>query len=614
MKPSLLLIKMFRWRLAGAVGLIASGALLVSGVLLLIPIDVLDEFVASARDDVGLSLGFHIMYLSAVLAVLLTWGMKMHQRLHELPFPVTPRQMAYVPLAVAILLWALGLGCATGILITGSAAKGFALADWFQFWRHALRAVPITAAILLASLVAIGGRSQITFFLWYLPILPMHYRPESMPWARSVVEDYPLWWPALVIVSLFLFFAMPRHMAEMRRVFVARTVGPFTMAVRNWGAPIRLRTSSVLAQCCAGTYLLAVGVFFFGSSASPTERPGQGVLAVTFVFLPTACFVMGSVLMILAWPLQFALANSLKPGGLAIGIAMRVAAFEDSWGLTRRASGPTLDVCPQCHKHVFVWHRACPHCGQAQPVIRDIGPAPESQPFVRGRGWIARLAAGAGIPILIVFFAWSLGWSFVIARMLPTVLTLQADTVDTETLDKLDFFTSGPFTHDYVTLNLGQVAAGEERDKALKQIREILMAEPKPFGWVRELKKANGASGTVPAKFRIEAVRADDEHLVILALGLRWDRPEALGEGLAEYLVRQLGSEFPIELDPDYPYSRESPPYLECASFLDNRVHWVDPERPGRDVKSPRAKDAATDTDGVLRPQDAGVDMGAYER
>ena len=80
----------------------------------------------------------------------------------------------------------------------------------------------------------------------------------------------------------------------------------------------------------------------------------------------------------------------------------------------------------------------------------------------------------------------------------------------------------------------------------------------------------------MPQRFRVEVALRPKGYIWIRSYGLRWDPAAMLIDPLVQALAIQVQDICPVSPGENHEDYRGSPPF-QTRSYLDNRVHWVEP-------------------------------------
>jgi hypothetical protein len=334
-KSTHLLFKQIRWRVATGMG--AAFALLLLIVLNEPPLD---------RE--------HLVLLP-FLGLIFTYVMGLHTRLSEMLFPVTDRQIAWIPLSV----WG---------LVTLAGATGLILGQtWALVTGHITLRETIFYWLSLFSVLPIG----LFFYLLIWRMCRIHVMVITGLWpvsSSALKEFYPLlpdWvmtcclngWPLWAAGCLFLIWEAPHMTARLRRLNYQEVKGfPVTLRIPELNDPVRHTWPTRLADGLLALAILGMipALFIqFGILSGGKSYLVVGQMALLLVGM-YSIWVRG------VWKQTRASGMGRRRAALVTLIQMTVFgyAFRNRMGVAR---GKVVQ-CPVCRNDRMVWQKECPHC------------------------------------------------------------------------------------------------------------------------------------------------------------------------------------------------------------------------------------------------------------
>jgi hypothetical protein len=329
-----LLFKLIRWRVAAGMGI--AFALLLLIVLNEPPLD---------RE--------HLVLLP-FLGLIFTYAMGLHTRLSETLFPVTDRQVAWIPMAV----WGLVTLAGTAGLILGQTwalvTGHIKLHETASYWLSLFSFLPIglffylllwrVCRINVIAITCLGPVSSSALKKLY-PLLP--------DWVVTCcLNAWPLW----AAGCLFLIWEAPHQMASLLRLNYREVKGfPFTLRYRN----STTRSPHLAHPLADGLMALAIlgmipALFIqFGSLSGGKLFLIVGQWAL-FLLVMYCVWVRG------IWKQTRASGMGIRRAALVTGVQMTVFgyAFRNQMGVARGKVVP----CPVCRNDRMAWQKECPHC------------------------------------------------------------------------------------------------------------------------------------------------------------------------------------------------------------------------------------------------------------
>lgn len=361
MKPSstLLLLKVFRLRLALCAA--AAAALMFA-------------LVACARWD-------NEFPGIAFLLTLLVGLLRMHTRIYEMPFPVSDRQAAWLPIGAMGLVWLAALaGMVLGLpfsIVRGHAQAGQAAADII----HWLRWLPASAFALLFMLRLVQYNFGFIGFLGMAPQLFIsQVKSQHSVFAAQVGGG---WWPALLLAgSLFLIWEAPEQWGMLRRLNVMPNSSFVKVVVWDLTGPRRIKWRTRLADMLMFTAGIALLILCLRPLA-PLAREALKDPALYFSRNPYLLFF----LFLLVIPVVYIRVGWRRYRACGYGplasVLLLLLPFPIS-GLGRVGQG-SVTRCGFCGRYKFAWQARCPHCqeaGEGTPVARREACLKEKRIFI----------------------------------------------------------------------------------------------------------------------------------------------------------------------------------------------------------------------------------------
>jgi hypothetical protein len=334
-RPTPLLFKLIRWRVAA--GMSVAFFLLLFIALNQPPLD--REYLA----------------LIPFFSLIFTYAMGLHTRLSETLFPVTDRQVAWIPMAV----WG---------LVTLAGAAGLILGQgWAFVTGHIKFHETVSYWFSLFSVLPIG-----LFFyllLWRVCRINVLTITSLVPFSSSALKKlYPMlpdWvatcclngWPLWVAGCLFLIWEAPHQTASLRRLNYREVKGfPVTLRIPEQNEPVRHTWPTRLADGLMALAILGMipAIFIqFGNLSGGKSYLVVGLLALLLLG-------MYSIWVREIWKQTRASGMEKRRAALVTWVQMTIVGymFRDRMGVAR---GQVVQ-CPVCQNGRMVWQKECPHC------------------------------------------------------------------------------------------------------------------------------------------------------------------------------------------------------------------------------------------------------------
>ncbi|MBT4823336.1 MAG: hypothetical protein HN742_30080 [Lentisphaerae bacterium] len=479
--------------------------------------------------------------LGALLAVALTAFVLSPFRPSRLPFPVSVRQRAWLPVLVFVLLWASG-GASITVTLLLKGLNPFAASEQVHS-----PFVPLLLCFLAFLFCLRVWRSKPHFvggigLLFALPTT-IQNSPVLSAWGQA----YWVWGPAAFVAVVFYLWEAPIQLARVDRFPTAQSAVPWFPRFPD----LTIASPPHPVVCVGDTleiaFLLALASAFLSSV----------VFGRSFHTIPT----------VLRWGYPCGLGygfvcfartlfRNARAGGLSHVSALGLAGMQSTLilhplGLFLGAKKGVLAVCTRCNAGKFLWMTHCRHCenrGPGRIVNKAVARTVQGKAVLGHRR--AQILKRVVIPLQLFIFS---GW-------LPNIVGDKPYATRT-------VFVSPDGTRDSGAL---------ERDVA--RVKEAIETHSSPVGWgIAE----TVSSGSIPERFRLEVRPFPSGTLCVRAYGLRWDSPENVPLPLANRLAEDLGDSYRVHVSTSES-SFVSP--WKVWGFLDNAVHWVEPRIPRGDV------------------------------
>jgi hypothetical protein len=524
MNSSWLLIKTLRKRL------LICGALCFLAQFLLVYADLRPSDVDKAALLQSLSLTFALVF--SCLA-------GFHTALFKLPFPVTHRQLAWIPTLCLGALWAAGFaGLFAGISVF-SIMSGYGLSPWIPFVVAVLKSVPFAFLIF-----ALGDR-VIRYLgfgaIGFAGLFQFFYIGEPLEGMDFALELYHYGWPLCIALGIFLILEGPTHIAAMECPFPSKQ-GLVNLNVRQPGSPIRSPTIKIWADMLMVLPCLLLVIWYFSRLHLSSNLDHMSTFfRIYFVGIGVAA-LFG---IRFAW--QSAQANGFTPGKSIVVFLMKCSMVLWPISMALGAKRGVVATCDQCRQYKFLWGFHCPHCGHVNhgtavrtfptlPWRKNIDAQPKKKPV-----WTSRSVYRIFIPVQLAIFG-------VITSHFPTYF--QSETVYlSRTQEGLQTF-----------------------ETAFAEAREYLASIEDVRAWLD-----TGPDGPthLPKRFHLEI----QDHWFTMGVCCYWLRWEDGGD-VGERIETRITEAFPEALFTvsgdigKTDHHRKSVNRLVLPTFLDDGIHW----------------------------------------
>lgn len=479
----------------------------------------------------------YVAGLSLIFAACLSLWVCSPHRFNTLPFPVSVRQRAWLPLLGFALVWAAGsIAILAALLCLG--VGPFRLAGFFF---SALTPLPLYLLGFLLALRILRTKPHLVGFVGMVCLIP---QTTDSSWYKACAGTYHLWWPAVVMAIAFYLYEAPILLARRDRLLVGQT-GHFRF-FRIPDVTVASPRNFVvwIGDTIEASVLLAITLLcLFGFLLVPGDWLELGFIPVVLVLL----FVAWLVVCIFMGQYQTTAASGFSPAS-ALGMTMMqmtLALYPLAQALGVKKG--VVARCGQCRMAKFLWSPHCPHCGYpglGTIASKELALVAQGKPIASH--WRVRFMRRVFIPVQL-FCAFGLAFSY----------------------------GSRPFVTHGKLISFIRVDDPQARQRAMARI-ENLVSQPLALqAWLSSKLAAGGSVLRLPERFRLEVTPQDDGIVRIRGFGLRWDSAEGLSEALAQRLaeeIEEVGKVDSVDVPKEYVRS----PIFRMRGYLDNRIHWLE--------------------------------------
>ena len=494
----------------------------------------------SALDSLG---------VAAILALLLSISLRMPSRLNRMPFPVSVAQRARLPMLAFLVLFGSGIAA----VLAACTIFRFSLEQWCWLGILILQCVPF---YVLAFLMVYRLFQRAPHLIGFVFLVVMIWLPDTMNVSDNTVWDswYFLLLPAALAMIAFYWIEIPRQLAGRDRLLIAHRHQPWA------GMPDMSIESRQTWISWTGSIMDAVLIFgvLLVSAFRMMNRLSTGdLLSIqTYVSRPWLCWFplvgLFFLYMMSKEGYQRAAASGFGPYSSVWMSLMRITIILNPLVKALGVKKGIVAQCDQCRTAKFIWAQRCPHCGFPGP-----GTILNKQ--------MARLARGDAVRITI-------RQRLVFRLFLPLQLLLMFGVFSVG---------SRPFEVDGSLLSF---QSAEAASKAATWIEAWIETHADADTWLR-----SGASAVqAPQKYRLEVAYTEGWAFMSLqAYGLRWDSASQLPDLLVDHLAPSLKEAFDFTTTP---MNRKQArcPFMQTRTYLDNKLHWVQRDKPPTRIIRPR--------------------------
>lgn len=523
---------------------------------------------------------FAVTSIAALVAVGCVAMGGINTTLSRLHAPISYRQLAYIPLGLSLVLWAMLMALyfllpAVGSEISDAVKLREALSD-------ALSAFPL--GLMIVTLINRDARGlmspyiliflQLTISFLMIAISGTSFQ-EEMDYINTL---YPKLMPFVLFVALFLIWETPRHRQNWYCATFTRAPSPFgVLATREPLPPQRLGLVSLTANAIATLIPTAIIVvlLFLIARALYAYIPGlsNSISSSSFPTIDVALSMFVTLGLLLSFGLS-GLSN-LMSGRFGTDRSLtrwvhRYLFYSNLSSADRHAiiEKKLATKCPTTGRYAAIdpWSDAAKSNDQTIHLLNRFAPmafAPTSIFEVHTVGYVIGL---------IAFF------SFIGLYGIDVDRAREGSNIqgDAQQLPGNHFPAGGGFSQHFVALDLGRIVSPVERAETLAAIQAMVDEDADPASWLPGLTTSGGEAAQVPSRFRIEVSQPKPHVVVIQSLGRHWDPAGHLAYALSKRVLDKLGNPEAIRIDPNFIYIRPMTTFERPRGFLDNRVHWFD--------------------------------------
>jgi len=303
------------------------------------------------------AVAIHLALLAATLVV----GSlaKFHTHLFKMPYPVTVRELAWVPTFCLAALWVFGtLGTYVGIVVRSNFFETQEYIEhWMPFYFTVIKLMPLSfvAFAMVDRMIRTFGTRAFGFaFFFYFGFML-----SRLPGFEDLIMGLVWGSPFVIALGIFYIYEAPIHIASMEYP-VDVNLGAVTAFTHSPGAPTR----APFVKICADTLMLLSALPFLVWSINFIISIGDpdalvGILGIYMAFMSFSFFYVGRE----GW--RNANAHGFSPNKTVLLIALKFSLLfmPVAWALGAKRG--SVASCEECRKHKFIWAARCPHCDDA---------------------------------------------------------------------------------------------------------------------------------------------------------------------------------------------------------------------------------------------------------
>ncbi len=475
--------------------------------------------------------------VSAFLALILGLCLRMPSRLNRMPFPVSVRQRAMLPVLAFGVLWGSGIAA----ILAAAVFFGFSPTQWCLIVVLMLQRMPFYLLLFLMVYRLFQLAPQLFGCIFVFVFLPkiMNDHDDTF-W----VSWYFLALPAALALIVFYLKEIPKQLAGRDCLLSAQSPNqPVSMRDLNIESRHTLITWMGRVMDAVLTFAVILCLFFITRKSF-----GEDLARVqTYISKPWLCWFPLSAIFLCYTLLREgygrAVASGFGPYSSAWMSLMRITIILNPLTKALGVKKGVVAQCDQCRNSKFIWALKCPHCGFPGP-----GTILNKQ--------MARLARGDTVRI-------STRQRIIFRLFIPLQLLLM--------FGVFGMAGSRPFEVHTVLMTFpdAHIAA-----QAALHIEDWIEAHTETGTWLT----SHDLSLQIPKRCRLQVVYYPvSGYMRAEAYGLRWDSEAKLPAMVAERLGESLPEAVTFTTTPMKSQDASSP-FWQTRTYLDNRIHWVEGE------------------------------------
>jgi hypothetical protein len=331
-------------------------------------------------------IGYPVFLL--VVGLILTDLLKLPAFLDQMTFfPVTDRQVAWMPMAV----WGgLSLSGAFGVILgqgVGIITGKISFNETILTYLFSLQVVPLALFLLLLfqRINPIQGGMG-GFMLWFVI--------QNVLTSKNVKTTPPEWmffghtvWPLWILGSLLLIWEAPQKTAALRRVELqeSETAPENNRRIPNTSGPFHQTWVTALLDSVTGSlFALGIGTLMVYMALDAFPRHLTVERNIYCLVMGLGALLILIFLLIKAWNRNLASGMSRSRATVVLLIEMTGIGYgiRDWLGVSRGE----ICRCRSCRNLRMVWHKVCPHCANRSTPV---GSHPQEEK--RKRSWTSQL-------------------------------------------------------------------------------------------------------------------------------------------------------------------------------------------------------------------------------
>lgn len=520
------------------------------------------------------SVQFQLFYLVVFTAWLGTVCQQLFSILgamRRLPVPVTPRQLAYIPLAVSLVNWVIALA-----VVSYYAHEEFREnypENWGLLWPTFVHALPLALFVVAFMNYCAGRQLPISLTIFMALFFSMQIqlaKPYLIAIARTrILEIYPAVQIGLLALAAILILYTPaRRLAWKTGTFKSFPPLPGMYSLRTPWEPVYRHpvTSGLNALPVVLDYLFIgclAAVAYALSIGGPGDRMSPQLAHVLLASI-LAFTAVGAAIALCLRHYVCILSGVASPYSRWSQVVLRVfrhRILRGQW--PSRNTLPEVRYCPACARFEPVWDVTCRRW-DSNGSLSQVSEKRLSGPTV--------IAWTYSYVLLMLFFAGSLiAFSTDPQKGFPTYYPKTVLDPAGTVVAKFDALAFPTLSRAFVTVEFGDTTPGLSESDPMAAARTVLADHSKPDDWVRGLTDEHGNPIAPPTRYRVTLTQPNPHTIAIEAEGLRWENTAGFSAGLARLISHDTGGKV---VPREFQSTHEALPRMSDR-YLDNGVHWM---------------------------------------
>ena len=472
------------------------------------------------------------------LGVVLSFFLWFQTGCNRLPFPVSVRQRAWLPMIAFGIIWA-----------AGGLAVFFAIL-WLSTWPYPLlSAIPSVVGriplYLLAFMIVFRMFRSKPYMICVVVCFSTFTQSGESEWFEACILSYPLWWPLPLAAIAYYVWEAPIQLGRQDRLLVGQTAGTYSFPIRDMNISERRVPLSWIGDVIEYGMMVAACILFYSTTLQSVTLLDP--LSYTWLLIPLL-LTISLVMMCRGFFQQAQCSGFGVPSAFGLALMQMTAILVplvQALGVQKGLAA----CCDRCQKRKFTWQSKCPHCDNPGPgTVSNKRVAS----LVQGKPVQMPMRARIGI-----------------RAMIPLQMVL---------MGVLGIGMSGrPFVSNGISMVFGQGATQQAKERAIEHVKEWIEANPTLENWHVGSADATDTTEVLPERYRLNVTAFNTDSLFVEGLGLRWDPAVNLSEKIAQHLAEELAGICAVRLVfPEKTRGARSSAF-QTRGYLDNQIHWKVP-------------------------------------